>query len=466
MPDPGNELDDDVVCWPVTRLSAAIKAGELSSRELLSAYLRRIERLDPKVNSVVTLEPERAMAEAAHADEQTAHGRSSGPLHGVPCTIKDAIATEGIRSTSGAIELDGYVPSADAVAVARLRAAGAVVFGKTNVPTWAGDMQSYNDLFGTTNNPWDVERSPGGSSGGSAAAVACGFTAFELGTDIGGSIRIPSHLCGVFGMRPSYGVVPQDGYLAGIRRSRSGLDNNVLGPITREAADLRLLLDVLAGAERLSATGWSLSLPEPSGLSLRDYRIGLWLDDPYCPVDAECLRIMREAIERIAGNGGQVVDEHPAVSFEDSFETYWTLLMNSNGLNASDTGLTHAEWLTADDRRGQQRETWQEWFGGGVDVLLCPVLATTAFPHDHTGDYRTRRVLVNDKQRAHDDIARWTGLIGALGLPAATVPIGLTADGFPVGVQVVAPYLRDNEAIRVAGLIAEVAGGYRRPPCY
>jgi len=200
-------VDESIATCSATKLAAAIRAGELSSRDLLEVYLDRIDRLDGPVNSVITLDADRARVAAAAADEATLLGGSVGPLHGLPVTIKDAIATEGIRSTGGAKELADYVPTEDAPAVARLKAAGAIVFGKTNLPKWSGDVQTYNELFGVTSNPWNLDRITGGSSGGAAAAVAAGFTSFEVGTDIGGSVRIPSHCCGVYGLKPTWGVI-------------------------------------------------------------------------------------------------------------------------------------------------------------------------------------------------------------------------------------------------------------------
>src|SRR4051812_32448589 len=262
-----------------TELVAAIKGQEVSSRELLATYLERIDRLNRPVNAVVTLALERAEAEAAAADEATARGARLGPLHGLPITIKDAIETEGIRSTGGAVELTDHVPAVDATAVAKLRAAGAIVFGKTNLPRWSGDLQTYNEIFGTTNNPWDLSRVPGGSSGGAATAVACGFTSFELGTDIGGSVRNPSHCCGVFGLKPSFGVVPQRGYLDHVGGGTTDADINVFGPIARSAKDLDLLLGVLAGPPPEQAAAWRIELPEPSAKhGLSGQRIALWLD--------------------------------------------------------------------------------------------------------------------------------------------------------------------------------------------
>ncbi|HSP29994.1 MAG TPA: amidase family protein, partial [Ilumatobacteraceae bacterium] len=216
---------------PLVALVEALDARDVSARELLEFHLDRSERLDGPINSVITIEPDRARAEATAIDEARADGRSVPPLAGVPVTIKDAIATAGIRSTGGAVELANHVPDEDATVVAGIRDAGAVVFAYTNVPRWSGDYQTYNEMVGTTNNPWEVARTPGGSSGGPAAAVAMGFTAFEIGTDIGGSIRVPSSFCGVYGHKPSFGIIPSFGYLDNPVSHRNVADVNVFGPI-------------------------------------------------------------------------------------------------------------------------------------------------------------------------------------------------------------------------------------------
>ena len=231
-------------------LTAALRSKEISARELLDLYLERIDRLDRGgVNAVVTLDADRARAAARAADEALARGDAVGPLHGLPITIKDAIETEGIRSTAGAVELATHIPAADAPAVARMKAAGAIVFGKTNLPRWCGDSQAFNELFGTTNNPWSFAHVPGGSSGGSAAALAAGFTGAELGTDIGGSVRAPAHCCGVYALKPSYCVIPNLGYLDHVGGGTTQTDINVFGPMARSAADLELL----AGCSRVRA---------------------------------------------------------------------------------------------------------------------------------------------------------------------------------------------------------------------
>ncbi len=245
------------------QLEDELRARRLSSRELLDIYLTRIDQLGPPINAVVTLDRERAYAAASRADDAAVRGDWLGPLHGLPVTIKDAVEVAGVRSTGGATELAEHIPTVDAPSVARLKSAGAIVFGKTNVPRWSGDVQTFNDVFGTTNNPWSLDRVPGGSSGGPAAAVACGFTAFELGTDIGGSIRIPAHCCGVFGLKPSYGVISQRGYLDHFGGGHTDADINVFGPLARSADDLELLLSVLAAPDAERALAWRLELPEP-----------------------------------------------------------------------------------------------------------------------------------------------------------------------------------------------------------
>ena len=253
---------------PLTTLIAALETGEASACELLDMHLERIDRLDGPVNSVVTLEPERARAGAAAIDEARAAGRDVGPLAGVPVTIKDAIATAGVRSTGGATELRDFVPEVDATVVDTVRRAGAIVFGKTNVPRWSGDYQTYNEIFGTTNNPWDPTRTPGGSSGGPAAAVAMGFTGFEIGTDIGGSIRVPSSFCGVYGHKPSFGAIPTYGYLDHPTFHRNVADVNVFGPIARSIDDLELLVDLLTGPNPDDAVAWLslIHISEPTRL--------------------------------------------------------------------------------------------------------------------------------------------------------------------------------------------------------
>jgi amidase len=461
-------MSDEIGTWDASALAGAIRDKELSSRELLDHYLTRIDRLDREINAVVTLDAERARRAADEADRATARGDAVGPLHGLPITVKDAIETESIRSTGGATELRDHVPSTDAPAVSALMDAGAIVFGKTNLPRWSGDLQSYNELFGTTNNPWDTALVTGGSSGGAAAAVACGFTSFELGTDIGGSVRIPAHCCGVFGLKPSFGLVAQRGYLDQVGGGITDADVNVFGPIARSARDLDLLLGVLARGEPEREVAFRVELPSAAVGSLADVRVGAWLDDPAARIDSECAGLLRSMVEALANAGAKVEDSHPDVDFGEQVATFGTLVGAAIAVSLpEDQGRalagSHLDWLATDRRRAVLRQVWAGWFEDH-DILLCPVMLTPAFPHDHEGTMAERTLVVDGRTRSHLELVAWTGLIGVVGLPSAVVPVGRTAGGLPVGVQVVAPYLHDRRAVRVAELIAEITGGYQPPP--
>lgn len=264
--------------------AAAITSGEVSSRELLEAALARVERLDGPINAVVALDSERALEAADQADLAVARGDELGPLHGVPITIKDSFQTAGIVTTSGAPELADFVPDKDADPVARYKAAGAIVYGKTNLPIWAGDLQSYNKVYGTTANPYDIECTPGGSSGGSGASLAAGYTPLELGSDIGGSIRIPAHWSGVCGHKPSYGIVSALGQIPGMPGTLSQADIAVAGPMARDVGDLEMALDVLAGPDQWNQLAYSLSLPPARHDRIADFRVGVWIDEDAAPI--------------------------------------------------------------------------------------------------------------------------------------------------------------------------------------
>jgi len=473
-----------------TEIVAGIRAKEVSSRELLAAFLDRVERRRD-LNAVVTLDVERATAAATRADEAVAAGEPLGALHGLPMTVKDAFETEGLRTTSGAPELADHVPERDADAVARLRAAGAVIFGKSNLPLYAGDIQTYNEVFGVTNNPWDRGCCAGGSSGGAAAALAARLTPLELGSDIGGSIRNPAHYCGVTGLKPTFGIVPIRGHIPGPPGSLSEGDIGVAGPMARTVPDLELALDVLAGPDETRAVAWRLELPSPRADAVGGYRVATWLDDPYAPID----RSVGELVERAVGTlaeGGAKIDEGASlgVDLEEIAEVFIQLLIGvlANGyppevlagademapaLDPEDRslsawflrGLTQRkrDWNEAHERREQIRARWAELFTR-VDVLLCPIAATAAFPHDHDPDQLGRTVSVNGEQRPGLETLVWAGLVGMAHLPSAVVPVGKTAEGKPVGIQVVAPYLEDRTALDVARRLHALVGDIGAPP--
>jgi amidase len=460
--------EQHVATRSASELAAGVRAKEWSSRELLDLYLDRIDRLDGPVNAVVTLDADRARVAADAADAALARGDALGPLHGLPVTIKDAIETEGIRSTGGAVELTDHVPAVDAPAVARLKDAGAIVFGKTNLPRWSADFQSYNDLFGVTNNPWDLARTVGGSSGGAAAAVVAGFTSFELGTDIGGSVRVPSHCCGSFGLKPSFGVISQRGYLSHVGGGTTDVDINVFGPITRSADDLELLLGVLAGPEPERSDAWSLDLPTCDARSLGDLRIGTWLDDPAAAVEREYLGMLRATVDRLADAGARVDDDRPPVEFAQQRDLFGRMILPAMAPALPDDRAdavsgSHLAWLRSEEERAGLRRTWAEWFAGH-DLLLVPVMTIPAFPHDHDPDMLGRTIEIDGEERLLLSVIDWLGLIGIVGLPSAVVPIGRTAGGLPVGMQIVAPFLQDRRAVRAAQLVEEILGGYEVPP--
>ena len=459
---------DDASFAPAYELARSVRDGEISSRELLDHFADRIARLNDAVNAVVTLDLDRARAAATRADDALARGEAVGPLHGLPITMKDAIETEGIRSTGGATELSDHVPTADAVAVQRVKAAGAIVFGKTNVPRWSGDLQTYNDIFGTTNNPWDFDRVPGGSSGGAATSVACGFTSFEVGTDIGGSVRIPSHCCGVFGLKPSFGVVPQRGYLDHVGGGTTDADINVFGPIARSARDLDLLLDVLGGPVADDAVGWRLELPAARFESAAGLRVGVWFDEASAPVDREYRALLGAAVDRLADCGAKVEEAHPPVDFDEQVQLFNAMILPaiSPSLDADVQDAasgSHRQWLRLEQQRATVRRAWSEWFEQH-DLLLCPVMSVPAFEHDQSGDFLSRTIAVNGESRAYTDLVSWTGLIGITGHPSAVPPIGRTAAGVPVGMQMVAGYLRDRDAIAGARIVEDVLGSFAPPP--
>jgi len=469
----------------------AFDAGHLSSVELLDAQLARVERDNAAVNAVVALDAGRARARAREADAARSRGISWGPLHGLPMTIKDAYETEGVVTTSGAPELASYVPDRDADAVALLKAAGAIVYAKTNLPLYAGDMQTSNEVYGTTSNPWDLTRTPGGSSGGAAAALATGMTLLELGSDIGGSIRNPSHYCGVFGHKPSFGVVPHRGHIPPAPGTLRETDLGVMGPMARSASDLALALAVLTPGDVRGVPGGDLR-PGPEGISsLADVRVGVWLDDPDFPTDAAVLAVLEDAISALAGDGATLVDDaRPVTSLADSHRTYVGLLAGALAagypesvisflqelFDAGDPGDTslgramtsglvqrHRDWVIADEQRTRIRAEWTTVFKT-VDVVIAPVTPVVAPHHDTAISMDQRTISVNGTDRPYMDQLVWAGVATMSFLPATAIPAGRTTDGLPVGLQIIGPELDDRRTLLVAQLAEAVLGGFVPPP--
>jgi amidase len=449
----------DVARLPAHELADALRRRELSSRELLDHYLDRIERLNPALNAVVTLDREGARRAAEAADAALVRGDAVGPLHGLPMTIKDTYETAGLRTTCGLQAWD-RVPERDAEAVWRLRGAGAVIFGKTNTPTLAGDWQTFNQIFGTTNNPWDTTRTAGGSSGGSAAAVAASLTALELGSDIAGSIRVPSNWCGTYGHKPSWGVVPQRGHLPPDPGALAESDLNVVGPMARDVDDLEMALDILTTPGGRQATARRVEFPAARANTLSDLRSAVWLDDPAYPLDDDVRSVLDAAVSAVRRAGARTVDKLPPVTLPEMVSLHMELVYP---LMDPSSKLLHRAWLSANERREQARARMAEYFRE-VDAVLMPVAVVPAIRHDHSEPFVARTIPSNGATRSYLDMFGWIALATVAYLPASVVPVGRTQDGLPVGMQIVGPYLEDRTTIAVARCIEELLGGFVPPP--
>jgi len=474
-----------------TELAAAIRSKEISSTELVESYLDRIDALNPRLGAVVTVAAESARSQAREADRCLAQGEDLGPMHGLPVTVKDCLETAGMRTTCGARELADYVPDNDAVAVRRLRRAGAIIAGKTNLPAWASDCQSYNELFGTTNNPWNAARTPGGSSGGAAAAVAAGLCALELGSDLGGSVRIPAAWSGVYALKPSYGVIPTQGHIPPPPGTLAEVDIGVLGPLARSAADLDLCLTVLAGPDLVEAAGWRLELPASPARDLRAWRVAVWPDEPGWPLDRGVAERLKATADALAAAGIRVEESRP-VNLDESLDVAQRLIQGqvagflpepdfaaltaraaSLDLHDQSPPARFARNITQSARqlaraKQQQRALRASWarFFSRYDILLCPAMRTTAIPHDHNPDVDARVITVNGKPVAYADQFAWVQAVGVAYLPAVVAPAGIATDGLPVGIQIVGPYLHDRTVTAFAQTLAGLIGGFRPPPAY
>jgi len=467
----------------LTTALTAMDAKTLTSEALTRAMLDRIAERNPSINAVVAMQPEVALEQARQADAERAAGHLRGPLHGIPMTIKDGFEVQGMVTASGSPSLKNYQPKANAAAVQRLIDAGAIIVGKTNVPLFCGDFQSYNAVYGTTNNPWDTSRSPGGSSGGAAAALASGMTLVELGSDIGGSIRNPAHFCGVYGHKPSQGIVPTRGHIPGPPGTKAQTDMVVAGPMARSPSDLRLMLDVLAGPDEMDDEGWQLDLPDCRWQG-DELRVLCWFDDPICPIDSGYRAQLRNAASALKELGASVTETPPDdLQLSRYYPLYMRLLAGVmgggvpsklfrqmqwaarmgrlTGKTAADTlpgyaagaTQTHRQWLRDNEMRHRMRHQWRTLFESH-DVILMPVTPTPAMPHQHAGNLFKRRIQVDRVSRPYADNMAWISPATLLHLPATVAPIGLT-DSLPVGVQIVGPYLHDKRTIRVAELLSE-----------
>lgn len=443
-------------------LATLIRSGVVSSVELTRYFIDRIERYDEALNAIVVRDFEAALTAAEAADAAFARGESLGPLHGLPMTIKESYDIAGLPTTWGNPAWKDNIAERDSVTVARLKQAGAHFMGKTNVPFMLGDFQSYNEIYGTTNNPWDLERVPGGSSGGSAAALAAGLTGLDAGSDIGGSIRNPAHFCGVYGHKPTWGIVPPQG------QAPPGVmavpDLAVVGPLGRSAEDLQQAMAIVSGPDRLNAPGWRLDLPAPRMQRLGDLRVALLPDHGAAPVAREVADRVHQIGQVVARAGGTVSDTaRPGFVSGEGHDTYSRLLLSITGTTPEDN-IDHQSWMELDNVRTYYRMGWQSFFKDW-DVLICPVTATPAFKHDH-GELGTRTLEVNGETVSYFQQLFWAGIATVSYLPSTVFPTGLSKDGLPIGLQVIGAEFDDNTTMEFARLMAEEIGGFQPPPGY
>ena len=473
-----------------TRLMSLLDARKIGARELLDHFLDRVERHNQAINAVIWQDADRARAEADASDRRRAAGEATGPLEGLPVTVKESFDLAGAPTTWGDPAFRGNTADTDSAVVEKYRAAGAAVFGKTNVPFMLSDWQSFNAMHGTCNNPWDLARTPGGSSGGSAAALAAGLTGLDAGSDIGASIRNPAHYCGVFGHKPTWEIVSGRGQA--LPGDRAPTDIAVVGPLARSAADLKLAMDLLSGADGPAARGWRLELPGPRKPGLRDYRVGVLLSDPQAEVEQSYQDAIAALARWLEGEGATVeVDAKPDFPTGEAMEVYTMLLRAATSKRLSDEVMAqaredlsrlpsdviayrrrmleaqtmlHRDWLRWNERRHALMVGWEAWFET-FDLLLCPAASSPAFPHDQAGERHDRTITVNGRSQPVVDQLFWAGYPCGYYLPSTVAPIGL-ADGLPVGIQIVARQYDDLTCLHMAGLIEEGYYRFTPPPGY
>lgn len=477
--------------WSATRLAAAIREKQVSSTELLEYFVDRYERLNPKINAIVTTNLEAARARAKQADEALSNGELWGPLHGLPMTLKDNFQVEGMPMANGAPQLKDFMPPENQDVAQLLIDAGAIVFGKTNLPLFGMDTQSFNEVYGQTNNPWDLSTTPGGSSGGTAAALAAGLTGLDIGNDIGGSIRIPAHFCGIYGHKPSFGIVSTGGginALTGVDNLyRSPIDLVVHGPLARSAEDLKLAMDVLVSVPLHQRRAIHIELPEARESSLKDFRVGVWFSDNTYPVDSESSAVFDGFLSRLEKGGIKSFMDKPDIDLEASHDLrnlfemtglshvqppdvleQYEKLQKSDDEKERALGegffMSHRDWLLLEIERTQLRKKWDDYFRD-VDVLICPVARIPAHPHDHTPIFERSYDFDGETEPYWQVMGPWNSMALTAYLPATVAPIGRTSSGLPVGVQIIGPYLEDMTPIQFAiELEREMLGSYELPP--
>jgi amidase len=484
---PASELDRNF--GSALDAAAAIASRKVSALELTRHVFERIDKFEPQLNAFVYEMREEAQAQARRVDEAVARKEPLGPFAGVPMVVKESFAIAGRPCTWGIPALKDTRAPSNSTPVRRLIDAGAVILGGTNVPLNLMDGQAYNDIYGTSNNPWDLSRTPGGSSGGTAAALAAGLGFLGLGSDIGGSIRGPAHCCGIFGHKPTLDLVDQRGHSPGGQPEIPGFSSllAVSGPMARTAEDLEAAMRVLGGPEPPDSVAYSWQMPAPRHERLRDFRIGYVLEDPRMPVSSEIQPALESAVRALEKAGARMQPGWPAgFHFSEMFSTYFFMLSAfifsvtppegqqqqraefadvQDHPRARGALASFADWQQQNFARLTYRAAWQSYFRN-VDAFLLPALPVAAFPHDHTEQSRRTLDTPEGKLPYFDALLSYMSLAILTGCPATVAPAGKTRQGLPVGLQIVGPFLEDATPIRVASLLAKENGGFTPPPGY
>ncbi len=463
---------------------ASLHAGDIDASELLELHVERMEKVNPTINAVIRTDLPAARARARELDRMARAGERAGPLHGLPMTVKDTFDVNGMPAAAGAPEyIERPARTPDAEAVAKVRSAGAVIWGKTNTPYLAGDNQTFNEIHGRTNNPWDLGRTPGGSSGGAAAALATGLSPIEIGSDIGGSLRFPAHFCGVAALKPTFGRVPILGHVPPAPGSLSIRDLNVAGPMARSARDLSLLYSVLSGE------------PDRVGrnASLKSRRIGIWSEEKTFPLDRRCGEAIEDAADVISQTGAKVSVTRPPIDGPALLDLYLQLLLPilatdmprplvkamemgrpltkllvkrepySHGKWVAYSAATHHDWLKADEARQRLKRNIAHYFDNW-DAIICPIAPSAAFEHIDKGNSVTRKLLVDGESTPYHTFHSWIALATVCHLPAVVIPVPQKGGGLPAGIQIIGPEGADNSVLAIAEEIERVLGGFVVPP--
>lgn len=424
-------------------LAAEITAGKLSALEATDAAIARIETLDGPINAVVVRDFDRARAAAKLVDARTV----KGPLHGVPMTVKESFNIAGLKTTWGFEHARNFVANEDAPTVRKLKEAGAIILGKTNVPVALADVQSINPIYGRTNNPHDLARVPGGSSGGSAAALASGMVPLEFGSDIGGSIRTPAHFCGVMGLKPTYGAITTDGHYFPRTKGAAPV-LSMTGPLAREAGDLALALNLTA----------RFPMPAARHKSLKGVRILVIEDNPLCEADAPVVAALRATADAAADAGALIEHRSALIPDREKLHRDYMKMLNIAlaGRFPPDGAppVSAADWFALLDEQAVMTRAWEALFAD-FDAILTPVFGTTAFAHDEEPDLRKRTLMINGRAQPFAPQLSWIGIATYPGLPSVSVPVG-SDGGLPIGLQVITPHWQDHSAIALAGLLHEM----------